>query len=151
MSNEPKKKKNYLFQRFICVARPMMEPELKTMNPREGETEPTPYCTFLASTGSAYGTSDDAIFSVMLKGKQAEAFCKEPRKGETFLFDLQLRTYNKTAQPGQKFGERMTSFVGSFSFLGNRREDKQGATPEVTEAQPELKVEANKDKEDVPF
>lgn len=150
MSEEKKKYKSYLFQKFIAVGRVMSEPELKAMRPfKEGDPE-VPYCTFMASTGSPFGTSDDAVFSVMLKGKQAELFCREPRKGETFLFDLQLKTYNKQAAPGQRFGERITSFVGSFSFLGGKHDKPEQPTASTT-TPATAPVDPNKKEEDIPF
>lgn len=153
MSDTPEKKKyiSRRFQRFIAIGYVMSEPELKFMRPREGEAEGQPFCTFMASTGSPYGESSDALFHVMLKGKNADLFCKEPRKGKEFLFDLQLKTYD-VKKEGEKYPERRTLFVGSFSFVG----PKQNAAGE-TASQPELPragtspTTESKDDGDVPF
>lgn len=149
-NTQEKRKKSYRFQRFICVGYVMSEPELKVMKPfKEGE-DGLPYCTFMASTGSPYGENSDAVFSVMLKGKNAETFCKEPRKGKEYLFDLQLRTYNKDPLPGQKYGERVTSFVGSFNYCG----PKDTTTPARQETPPAKQPPVDKkqeQEEEIPF
>lgn len=148
-NTEKKKYKSYRFQRFIAIGYVMNEPELKVMKPfRDGE-DGLPYCNFMASTGSPFGSSDDAVFSVMLKGKNAEMFCSEPRKGKEYLFDLQLRTYNKEPKPGERYGERITSFVGNFNFCGPR-EKASGEQEAPPPPKPEAGV-TEKKQDDIPF
>ncbi len=153
MSDTPQKKKfvSRDFQRFIAVAYVLSEPELKVTKPFPGEKEGRPYCRFLASTGSPYGSSSDAIFAVLLENKAAELFCTAPRKGTKHLFDLQLRTWNKET-PGAKYPERVTEFVGNFSFIDKvapKSTDGQPATEPSTNPPP--KVDKPQLDEDVPF
>lgn len=149
MSETQRKPVNRNFQRFICVGHVLSEPELKFMRPREGEEQGTAHCMFMASTGSPYGDNSDAVFQVQFKGKQAEMFCKEPRKGHKFLFDLQLKTFN-VEKEGQRYPDRRTMFVGGFSFIEPRQKEETVAQS-APQQEPASAPTTQKLDEDVPF
>jgi hypothetical protein len=146
------------FQRFICVGYVMNEPELRYFEARKEGEDKVAYCRFMASTGSPYGESSDAVFGVQFKGKTAEYFCKEPRKGKEFLFDLQLRTWQAPPKEGEKYGERRTEFTGGFSYVGPKVDDRgtvtEPAAPKqitIEAAEEAAAKQAEKKDEDVPF
>jgi single-stranded DNA-binding protein len=151
MSDQPTKKfTSYRFQKYIALVYVLKDPELKFMKSRrEGEPD-IPYCTFFGATGAAYGHSGDTTLNVRLRGKNAELFCKEPRKGSEVLVDGQINTYEWTP-PGEAKPKQGWCIEGRFDFVGPRTNSKGEVVSQPAPASPKTETKQQPLDGDVPF